>query len=77
MKTQYEYITFIPIPFEGKTTKWDCINTKSGHPLGRVMWYGPWRQYCFHTVGQAIFSNGCLNDIRDFNTQLMDERKKK
>ena len=60
----------------GKTSKWQIINNRSNSSLGIVKWYGPCRQYCFfpHDL-ELVFSAGCLNDIKDFITQLMNERK--
>lgn len=45
--------------------------------LGRISWYGTWRQYTFSPSFETIWNKDCLKDIQDFLQQLMDERKKK
>ncbi len=78
MKTKYKYIHFEEVDSTGKKTSvWQCANNKSFSYLGIVKWYGPWRQYCFFPFENTIFNKGCLEDINDFITQLMDERNVK
>ena len=31
--------------------------------LGKVKWYGPWRQYCFYPEPDTIFNTECLGEI--------------
>ena len=76
MKTQYKYIYFEETEKKTKTSIYGCLSKKNGGPLGVVKWYGPWRQYCFFPDSLTIFNKGCMEDINDFITQLMDERKK-
>ena len=73
-KTQYKYLTFIKEAQPGKTSVWQCCNTKSGTSLGIVKWFGDWRQYCYFPTVQAVYSAGCLRDIADFMEQLRRER---
>jgi hypothetical protein len=77
LKTEYEFITFTKAQSTGITSKWYCLNKKSGFRLGMVEWYGALRQYCFCPVVEIVLSSGCLIDIQDFIKQLMNERKKK
>jgi hypothetical protein len=78
MKTDYEYIRFVEIPNQSrKTSLYDCYNKRSMDPLGFVHWYGPWRQYCFSPRARVVFSAGCLADVGNFITQLMEARRKK
>ena len=70
MKTEYQYLRFELIETKPKTTVWGCLNKKSGTKLGEVKWYGPWRQYCYFPLLQAVYNNGCLADIQDFIDQL-------
>ena len=72
----YKYIQFFQIGDTGKTTIWSIRNIKSGEELGKVKWYGPWRQYCFFLSQPSVYSAGCLEDIVSFIRTLMDERKK-
>jgi len=76
MISTYKYIYFIEVETKGKTSRWECLSKSSQDVLGEVKWYGPWRQYCFFPKN-AIFNKGCLEDINDFITQLMDLRKNK
>lgn len=74
MKTEYEYLQFDQQVKGGKTSVWACRNKRQGEVLGHVQWYGAWRQYCYFPSVQAVYSEGCLNDIADFIKQLMDAR---
>ena len=76
MKTKYKYIHFAERDSTGrKTSIWRCLNNISHSLLGKVKWHGAWRQYCFLPEANTVFNRGCNNDINDFITQLMDERK--
>ena len=70
MKTEYQYIHFSELIPQGKTSKWSCRNLKSNEELGIVKWHSGWRQYCYFPTVEAVYSNGCLNDIVDFIRQL-------
>lgn len=83
MQTEYEYIYFENVtPYDGrKTTVWDCRNKTSKDRLGRVQWFGPWRQYVFSVEtdvleASVILSSGCLTDIQKFISALMYERRR-
>jgi len=76
MKTHYTYIHFDDYSgTKQKTGRWMCINNQHGSWIGEVKWYPGWRQYCFHPASDTVFSQGCLQDICDFITQLMAARK--
>jgi hypothetical protein len=68
MQTEFEFIYFEDVtPYDGrKTTVWECRNKKSTDLLGRVQWYGAWRQYVFVCCAGVVMSDSCLNDIRGF-----------
>jgi hypothetical protein len=70
MKTEYQHIHFIPVNRKGKTSVWHCHNNQSVELLGEIKWYAPWRQYCYFTIGQAVYSVSCHQDINDFIGQL-------
>lgn len=74
MKTDYKYIHFVRIPYKIKTSVWACCNNNSFDQIATIKWYSPWRQYCIFTGDNAVFNRGCLQDITDFITQLMEER---
>ena len=75
LKTKYKYIHFIQAESKTKTSVWTCFNSKHLNTLGYIKWHGPWRQYCWFPFENTIFNKGCNEDINDFITQLMDERK--
>ena len=55
MKTEYEYIKFVPTVLNGC---WNCVNKKSGDLLGGVSFYAPWRQYVYEPdeLGDIVFN---------------------
>lgn len=70
MKTKYKYIHFVKIESKLKTSVWSCLNNKFGTELGRIKWYVPWRRYSYFPTVQAVYDDGCLDDISDFIKQL-------
>jgi len=58
----------------GKTEIHSVNSRSSGEPLGMIRWYGPWRQYCFFPNFRTIFNRGCMEDINDYITTLMEAR---
>lgn len=58
-----------------KTQVWDVINKASEEPLGRISWYGPWRQYVFMPEPLTTFNDGCLNSISGFLGYLRQEHR--
>lgn len=86
LTNDYKHITMIHVESKPKTEVFD-VYTKSKEIisgvnehatfLGDVRWYAPWRQYCFLPEDDCVFSKGCMADINDFITKLMDMRKTK
>lgn len=76
MKLEYQYIQFLKAPTPKRSTSvyW-CYNKKSASVLGAVQWQGPWRQYCFMPTTKIVLSKGCMEDVCDFISQLMEARK--
>ena len=72
-----KYIEFNLIGDTGKTEIWNIISKSSEFILGRVKWYGPWRQYCFFPSPHTVFNHTCMMDINDFIKKLMSDRSKK
>jgi len=72
---KYRYIEFKLLEKKSKTSVWECLNINSSVRLGIVKWYPYWRQYCYFPEKDTVYSVGCLEDINDFITQLMMERK--
>ena len=76
--SEYKYLTFIEQEPKAKTKVFAVVNKLSKGLLGSVMWYAPWRKYCFYTAAHSfVFDTGCLADIQDFINKLMLERKNK
>jgi len=71
-----KYIKFKLEEEKPKTKVYAVASKSTGDGLGRIKWYGPWRQYCFFPFGDTTWSKGCLNEINDFISTLMDERRK-
>lgn len=68
------YIEFIHIEDKPKTSVWSCRNIKSGDELGQILWYAPWRQYCYVPVTQGVYNKDCLESIVDFIEKQMKAR---
>ena len=72
MKTKYKYIHFVETE-ELVTNKkvWECRNNRTKDILSDILYYKPWKEYCFAPREQGvIFNSGCLVDIADFIKQL-------
>jgi hypothetical protein len=72
----------------GRTNIYQIVN-ESGDILGRIQWYGPWRQYC-HVIHNELFGDSfndkldylvfapsCENDIAECCLMLTKEHRKK
>lgn len=57
-----KWLVFYIVEEKKKTMVIEVRNTRD-HYLGSIKWYGPWRQYVWHSVGDAQFNNGCLQDL--------------
>ena len=70
IKTQYKYLRFQKRTMDlKKKSIWDCFDS-ADNKLGEVRWYPRWRCYCYFPLTAAIYSAGCLLDIRDFIESL-------
>ena len=58
-----------------KTEVFSIHNNKSFALLGTIKWYGAWRQYCFYPEQNTVWSNSCLEHIREFIKEEMEKRK--
>ena len=77
MTDNFKYIKFVKVEQKPKTSVWECKNNRSGDVLGKVGWYGPWRQYCYFPEPyiEAVYSVGCLDDIEQFIKRLKEARE--
>jgi hypothetical protein len=70
-----EYLVFTEIPHGGHTTKvWNVLSKRHGDLLGRIKWFGAWRQYVFQPMPATLFNRGCLADVGTFIAEQMAER---
>jgi len=72
-----KYLTFLLVGRRPKTEVWSVNNKHNGSRLGIIKWFAVWRQYSFfpETEGGLVFSAGCLRDIEEFITKLMNARR--
>jgi hypothetical protein len=81
MKTIYKWLVFEEItekrPHDSNCRAWCVKNKKPGSILGVVVWYNPWREYCFEPEGwnETIFSPTCLRDIASFCSERTSEKE--
>lgn len=61
-----KYLSVIPdfLPSKRKTRSMIVMNDDF-YEVGKLRWYGAWRQYCFfpNPREQMVLHNGCLRDI--------------
>lgn len=51
---------------EPKTKIWKVRNIESRVALGKIRWFGRWRQYAFFPEEDLVFEKTCLRTIADF-----------
>ncbi len=72
------WLTFVDVtPVRNpRTRRWDILRADNGALLGWVSWYSRWRQYVFAPVTDAIFSDGCLQEIVTFVRMTNDAHRR-
>lgn len=61
-----------------KKTKRYVIKNKQGEILGKIYWWGAWRQYVHNlTDNSIIMSAGCDKELTAFKEKLNKEQRKK
>jgi len=61
------YLVFTEVIDDTRRTRMWCVLSRSNNALlGRIKWYGPWRQFTFHPEPATVFNIGCLLDINEF-----------
>lgn len=73
----YKYFSVLtaPEPPPGRKTRdYEIISPTSGI-IGRIAWYGPWRQFCFEPLGNTVWSDSCLKDLRTALTAVKQHHK--
>lgn len=70
-----KWLQFLIVDRKPKTLVLHVVNTNDQF-LGKIGWYGAWRQYVYESEDGIIYNNRCLQDIADVLTHLNDEHKK-
>jgi hypothetical protein len=67
-----EYLQFGIMEYSksGKTKVYLVLNKSNGDEIGLIKWYRAWRQYCFFPYINTVFHDGCLEEIRNFLSEL-------
>jgi hypothetical protein len=61
-----KYLHFDELPNEGKRTRrFHVFSVRQGMVLGRIAWFGRWRQYVFEPNPGTVFNNECLTSLAD------------
>lgn len=64
-------------PEVDRKTKVFLVKTISDkEKIGCIEWSCGWRQYCFYSDLQTLWSSGCLKQVYEFIDKLMEDRKK-
>ena len=70
-----KWLRFMIVEKKPKTVVIRVYN-KDQHLPGQIRWHGPWRQYIWDASDvDAIFNNGCLQDIADVLSSLNKEQR--
>jgi hypothetical protein len=75
MLREFKHIHFVTVARKAKTSVWSCRNNQSNQELGQIRWHPAWRQYCFFTTIDAVYSPTCLDDIVHFIRISMAQRR--
>jgi hypothetical protein len=71
-----EYLRFDERWPEGrKTAIVGVFAERDGERLGRIQWFGRWRQYAFMPDSECVFNQGCLTTINAYMAALMEDRR--
>jgi len=74
LKSEYMIASDVSEPTMA-THRWNILSYSSGALLGRVGWYGAWRQYTFSPSGATIFNSSCLSALQVFLDEANAEHK--
>ena len=69
-------LNFIKSDSTGKTDIYDIASSLNDAYLGVIKWYSPWRRYTFYPKDDTLFDAGCLAEIEEFLSDLMEARKR-
>ena len=71
--TKHLTFTRLPLQKNRRTSTWSVWNHDYNERLGELAWYSPWRQFCFLSPKDSVFSSGCLLDITNMLQRLKEE----
>ena len=75
--TPKKYLTFNLVEKKAKTNVYHVCEKRTEVILGKIYWYGPWRQYVLEPgAADIIWSQGCLQQIINFLEELKEEKAK-
>lgn len=57
------YLEFVVVPSPTKTEVVEVIAARDGSLLGRIKWFGRWRQFTFWPEPETTFNPDCLREI--------------
>jgi len=61
----------------GKTNIY-YVRNSTGHYLGKISWFSPWRRYAFDpATGALLFDAKCLRQIADWCADRTEEHREK
>jgi len=75
MQFAYFVVTQLPLAPRRKTHAYLIHSRSSGLLLGRIDWFGSWRQYCFWPEPGTLWSDGCLADVQAVLSRLQPKRR--
>ena len=70
-----KYLRFVLIGDTGKTQVYNVLSVTQGSILGRLLWYGPWRQYVFEPQPDTVWNKDCLREVAEYLDNLMAARR--
>lgn len=71
-----EYLRFEDETPTGRKTKIIAVySQRAGDLLGRISWFGRWRQYAFFPEAGTIWNPDCLRSVNERIGALMAERR--
>jgi hypothetical protein len=72
-----KYLLFEKQTHDDRKTYVVFVGTKERLLLGKIKWFSQWRRYAFYPTNDKVFDETCLEDIKNYIHDLMEERKTK
>jgi hypothetical protein len=70
-----KYLRFVLIADTGKTLVYNVISVNQGSILGRLLWWGSWRQYVFEPAPYTVWNKDCLRELAAYLDNLIAARR--